>query len=165
MSEDEDNTSFENQIEIPIVNILIIITVIFMLIIPSMLKLNKISFIIGFIAAVLIMNFVLTFFKVLYYDNSWYTCKYQYNNSYIYKEALNDVVNDTKKGFYYYVDTAYHSIGNSLSYNNIKDNTKYVFGSIYESIKYIFSPIGRGIKSIFYGEPKSNYKTTRKKYS
>ena len=165
MSEDEDNTSFENQIEIPIVNILIIITVIFMLIIPSMLKLNKISFIIGFIAAVLIMNFFLTFFKVLYFDNSWYTCKYQYNNSHIYKEALNDVVNDTKKGFYYYVNTAYHSIGNSLSYNNIKDNTKYVFGSIYESIKYIFSPIGRGIKSIFYGEPKSNYKTTRKKYS
>ena len=99
MSKEEDNIISENQIEIPIVNILIIITVIFILIIPSMLKLNKALFIFGFIMAVLIMNFLLTFFKVLYYDNSWYTCKYQYNNSYVYKEALNDVVNDTKNGF------------------------------------------------------------------
>ena len=164
MSEEDVNTNFEYQIQVPIVNILIIITFIFILIIPSMLRLNKVSFIIGFIVAVLIMNFILTFFKVLYYDNSWYTCKYQYNNSYIYKEAINNVVNDTKNGFYYYMDAAYHSVGNSLSYNNIKENTKYVFGSIYESIKYVFSPIGRGIKSIFYGEPKSSYNTTRKKY-
>ena len=165
MSEEEVNTNIKSQLEIPIVNILIILTVIFILIIPSMLKLNKLSFIIGFIAAVLIMNFLLTFFKVLYYDNSWYTQQYHYNNSHIYEEAINDVVNDTKNGFYYYVEAAYHSVGNSLSCNNIKENTKYVFGSIYETIKYYLSPIGRGIKSIFYGEPKSNYNTTRKKYS
>ena len=160
MSE-EINISKENQIPFPIINVLIIITIILILIIPSMLKLNKGFFIIGFIVAVLVMNLVLTFFKVLYYDNSWYTQQYQYKNDHLYKEALNDVVNDTKKGFYYYVDSAYHSVWNSFSYSNIKDNTKYVCSSIYESIKYV----GRGIKSIFQGEPKENYIPKRKKYS
>ena len=72
MSE-EINISKENQIPFPIINVLIIMTIILILIIPSMLKLNKGFFIIGFIVAVLVMNLVLTFFKVLYYDNSWYT--------------------------------------------------------------------------------------------
>ena len=160
MSE-EINISKENQIPFPIINALIIMAIILILIIPSMLKLNKGFFIIGFIVAVLVMNLVLTFFKVLYYDNSWYTQQYQYKNDHLYKEALNDVVNDTKKGFYYYVDSAYHSVWNSFSYSNIKDNAKYVCSSIYESIKYV----GRGIKSIFQGEPKENYIPKRKKYS
>ena len=152
----------ENIISIPIVNILIILTLLFIFITPSMLKLNKYLFIIGFIIAVLLMNLSLTFFKVLYYDNSWYTQEYKYNNSHIYKESINDVYNNTKFGFYYYFEAAYHSISNSLTYNNIKDNTKYVCGSIYQ---YIFKPIGNGIKYCFYGIPKSDYKTTRtKKY-
>ena len=58
---------------------------------------------------ILLMNLSLTFFKVLYYDNSWYTQEYKYNNSHIYKEEINDVYNDTKIGFYYYIDAAYHS--------------------------------------------------------
>ena len=152
----------ESTINIPIINILIFLTLLLILITPSILKLNKYLFIIGFIIAVLIMNLLLTFFKVLYYDNSWYTQEYKYNNSHIYKESIDDVYNDTKAGFYYYIDTAYHSVYNSLTYNNIKDNTIYICSSIYY---YIFKPIGNGIKYIFYGEPKANYKPTRKKYS
>ena len=151
------NSSKENQILFPIINALIIMTIILILIIPSMLKLNKGFFIFGFIVVVLVMNLILTFFKVLYYDNSWYIQQYQYKNDHLYKEAINDVVNDTKKGFYYYVDSASHSIWNSLSYSNIKDNTKYACSSIYESIKYV----GRGIKSFFIGQPKANYIPTR----
>ena len=60
------NSSKENQIPFPIINALIIMTIILILIIPSMLKLNKGFFIIGFIVAVLFMNLILTFFKVLY---------------------------------------------------------------------------------------------------
>ena len=161
MSEDV-NAENENTIDIPIVNILIFLTILLILITPSMLKLNKCLFIIGFIIAILLMNLSLTFFKVLYYDNSWYTQEYKYNNSHIYKEAINDVYNDTKIGFYYYIDAAYHSFSNSLTYNNIKDNTKYVCSSIYQ---YIFRPIGNGIKYIVYGEPKAHYKPKRKKYS
>ena len=70
MSEDV-NAKNENTIDIPIVNILIFLTILLILITPSMLKLNKCLFIIGFIIAILLMNLSLTFFKVLYYDNSW----------------------------------------------------------------------------------------------
>ena len=164
MSE-EINLSNRNQVSFPIINVLIILTIVLILIIPPMLKLNKGFFIIGFILSVLIMNLILTFFKVLYYDNSWYTQQYQYKDDHLYKEAINDVFNDTKKGFYYYVDAAYHSVRNSFSYNNIKDNGKYIGSSIYESIKNLFSSIGRGIKYIFIREPKSNYETTRTKYA
>ena len=160
MSE-EVNSVNENTIHFPIVNFFIFLTFLLILITPSMLKLNKYLFIIGFIIAVLIMNLSLTFIKVLYYDNSWYTQEYKYNNTYIYKEAINDVYNDTKYGFYYYIDTIYQSVSNSLTYNNIKDNTKFLCGSFYE---YILRPIGHGIKYIFYGEPKANYRTRRKKY-
>ena len=156
------NSENESTIDIPIVNILIFLTILLILITPSMLKLNKFLFIIGFIIAILLMNLLLTFFKVLYYDNSWYTQEYKYNNSNIYKEAINDVYNDTKTGFYYYIDVAYHSFFSSLTYNNIKDNTKYVCGSIFQ---YIFKPIGKGIKYIFYGKPKADYNTTRTKYT
>ena len=158
---DKSNPQVNTDIPFPIINILIILTILLILIVPSMLKLNKGCFIVGFIIAVLIMNLSLTFFKVLYYDNSWYTQQYQYNNSYVYKEALNDVVNDTKNGFYYYMSEAYHAVGNSFKYHNIKDNTIYVFSTIYN---YTLKPIGKGIKHIFYGEPKSNYKTTRQKH-
>jgi len=41
------------------------------------------------IIAIVIMNFIITYLKVLYYDNSWYTEKYQYNKSHIYKETIN----------------------------------------------------------------------------
>ena len=152
--DDEFETSF------PIVDILIIITIIFILFIPSILKLNKYLFIVGFIIAVLVMNLFLTFFKVLYYDNSWYSQKYQYNNSDIYKETFNDIVNDTKSNFYYLIQASYQS----LTFDNIKDNSKYIFGTLYDSIKFIVRPIGKGIKYVFYGESKANYKPKRIKY-
>jgi energy-coupling factor transporter transmembrane protein EcfT len=152
--DDEFETSF------PIVDILIIITIIFILFIPSLLKLNKYLFVIGFIIAVLVMNLFLTFFKVLYYDNSWYSQKYQYNNSDIYKETFNDIVNDTKSNFYYLMQASYQS----LTFDNIKDNSIYIFGTLYDSIKFIVRPIGKGIKYVFYGESKANYKPKRIKY-
>ena len=165
MNTEDISNNEETVITIPIINILIILTIILILILPSMLKLNKGLFIIGFIAAVLIMNLFLTFFKVLYYDNSWYTQQYQYNTSHIYNEALKDIVKDTKTDFYYYFDAAYHSVINSFTYVNIKDNTQYVFSSFYESIKFVLRPFGKGFKYIFYGEPKSKYIPKRKKYS
>ena len=157
-----DKSNSEDKIEIPfpIINVLIILSITFILIAPSMLKLNKGCYIIGIILAVLLMNFTLSFFKVLYYDNSWYSQQFQYNNTYVYKEALNDVVNDTKNGFYYYMSEAYHAIGDSFTFYNIKDNTIYVFRTIYN---YTLKPIGKGFKYVFYGQPKSNYKTTRHK--
>ena len=154
------NMDDEFETSLPIVDILIIITIIFILFIPSILKLNKYLFVVGFIIAVLVMNLFLTFFKVLYYDNSWYSQKYQYNNSDIYKETFNDIVNDTKSNFYYLMQASYQS----LTYDNIKDNSIYIFGTLYDSIKFIVRPIGKGIKYVFYGESKSNYKPKRIKY-
>lgn len=165
MNEEINPNNLNTEANIPIVSILILLTIILIIIIPMTLKLNKGLFIIGFIAAVLIMNLLLTFFKVLYHDNSWYTQQYKYNTSHIYNEAFKDVVNDTKNGFYYYIDTAYRSVANSFTYDRIKDNTKYVFSSIYESIKYVCRPIGKGIKYIFIGEPASKYQPKRKKHS
>jgi hypothetical protein len=154
------NIDDDIETSLPIVDILIIITILFILFIPSILKLNKYLFVVGFIIAVLVMNLFLTFFKVLYYDNSWYSQKYQYNNSHIYKETFNDIVNDTKSNFYYLMQASYQS----LTYDNIKDNSIYIFGTLYDSIKFIVSPIGKGIKYVFYGESKSNYKPKRNKY-
>ena len=154
------NMDDELETSLPIVDILIIITIIFILFIPSILKLNKYLFVVGFIIAVLVMNLFLTFFKVLYYDNSWYSQKYQYNNSHIYKETFNDIVNETKSNFYYLIQASYQS----LTFDNIKDNSKYIFGTLYDSIKFIVRPIGKGIKFVFYGESKSNYKPKRIKY-
>ena len=154
------NMDDELETSLPIVDILIIITIIFILFIPSILKLNKYLFIVGFIIAVLVMNLFLTFFKVLYYDNSWYSQKYQYNNSDIYKETFNDIVNDTKSNFYYLIQASYQS----LTFDNIKDNSIYIFGTLYDSIKFIVRPIGKGIKYVFYGESKANYKPKRIKY-
>jgi energy-coupling factor transporter transmembrane protein EcfT len=154
------NMDDELETSLPIVDILIIITIIFILFIPSLLKLNKYLFVIGFIIAVLVMNLFLTFFKVLYYDNSWYSQKYQYNNSDIYKETFNDIVNDTKSNFYYLMQASYQS----LTFDNIKDNSIYIFGTLYDSIKFIVRPIGKGIKYVFYGESKANYKPKRIKY-
>ena len=157
-----EQINMDNDIEIslPIVDILIVITILFILFIPSMLKLNKFLFVIGFIIAVLVMHLFLTFFKVLYYDNSWYSQKYQYNKSHIYQEALNDVVNDTKSNFYYLIQTSYQS----LTFENVVDNSKYIFGTLYDSIKFIVRPIGNGIKYVFYGESKSKYIPKRNKY-
>ena len=154
------NIDDDIETSLPIVDILIIITILFILFIPSILKLNKYLFVVGFIIAVLVMNLFLTFFKVLYYDNSWYSQKYQYNNSHIYKEAFNDIVNDTKSNLYYLLQVPYQS----LTYDNIKDNSIYIFGTLYDSIKFIVRPIGKGIKYVFYGESKSNYKPKRIKY-
>ena len=154
------NMDDEFETSLPIIDILIIITIIFILFIPSILKLNKYLFVVGFIIAVLVMNLFLTFFKVLYYDNSWYSQKYQYNNSDIYKETFNDIVNDTKTNFYYFIQASYQS----LTFDNIKDNSKYIFGTLYDSIKFIVRPIGKGIKYVFYGESKANYKPKRIKY-
>ena len=128
---DSDN---DLQIPVPIFNIILFIFSLFFILIPSLLKLNKCLYCTGFIIAIVIMNFIITYHKVLYYDNSWYTQKYQYNKSHIYKETIN-----------------------KSSFNNFISST-------YNGMKYILSPLGKGIKFIFYGEPKSRYRPKRKKY-
>ena len=162
---DEINPNNENaEMNIPIFNILIVLTLIFIFFIPSLLKLNKGLFVIGFIIAVLIMNLLLTFFKVLYHDKSYYTQPYNYNKSHIYNEAWKDVANNTKNGFYYYINATYHSAANSLRYENIKDNDKYFFKYNYETMKYVFRNIVKEFKYIYIAEPKSKYITKKKKY-
>ena len=128
---DSDN---DLQIPVPFFDFILIIIFIIIILIPSLLKLNKYLYFTGFIIAIVIMNFIITYLKVLYYDNSWYSEKYQYNKSHIYKETIN-----------------------KSSFNNFISST-------YNGMKYILSPLGKGIKFIFYGEPKSRYKPKRKKY-
>ena len=109
--------------------IFFISTIILAIIIPKLFKLNRTSFIIGFIIPVLIIYFLLYFLNIYYNDNSWYTEQYQLNNGYIYKEAFKDIFRDIKKG--------------------IKNGAGYIFSSINN---YIFRPIGNGFKYIL---PKS----------
>ena len=106
--------------------IFFISTIVLAIIIPKIFKLNRISFIIGFIIPILLINFLAFFFKIYYIDNSWYTEKYIINNTYIYKEAFKDIFRDIKNG--------------------LKDGIIYIFSSIND---YTFKPIGNRIKSFF----------------
>ena len=106
--------------------IFFISTIVLAIIIPKIFKLNRISFIIGFIIPILLINFLAFFFKIYYIDNSWYTEKYIINNTYIYKEAFKDIFRDIKNG--------------------LKDGIIYIFRSIND---YTFKPIGNRIKFFF----------------
>ena len=116
----------EKKYENNIFNIIFFIsTIILAILIPKIFKLNRASFIFGFIIPILIINYLVMFFRIFYKDNSWYTEQYQLNNTYIYKETFKDIFRDIKKG--------------------IKNGVINLFGSI---IYNIFRPIGNGIKYI-----------------
>ena len=105
--------------------IFFVLTIFLLIIIPKILKLNRISFIIGFIIPILLVNFLAFFYKIYNDDNSWYTEKIEFNNSEIYKKAVNDI----------------------LRY--MKEDVKNGFGYIFRPINnYIFKPIGNGINYI-----------------
>ena len=102
--------------------IFFVLTIFLLIIIPKILKLNRISFIIGFIIPILLVNFLAFFYKIYNDDNSWYTEKIEFNNSEIYKKAVNDILRYMKEG--------------------IKNGFGYIFRPINN---YIFKPIGNGI--------------------
>ena len=102
-----------------------VLTIFLLIIIPKILKLNRISFIIGFIIPILLVNFLVFFYKIYNDDNSWYTEKIEFNNSEIYKKAVNDILRYMKEG--------------------IKNGFGYIFRPINN---YIFKPIGNGINYI-----------------
>ena len=152
-------------IAFPYFKLAFIFTVILCFIIPSRLKLNKMIFFIGIAISILITNLLFTYYKVLYYDNSWYTQEYHYNKSHAYDQGIKDIINETTKGINYYTKKSYNTDQNTLySDNEIKKDKNYL-GCIYESIKYIFTTIGEKIKYIFYGESKANYVPMRKNNS
>ena len=105
--------------------IFFVLTIFLLIIIPKILKLNRISFIIGFIIPILLVNFLAFFYKIYNDDNSWYTEKIEFNNSEIYKNAVNDILRYMKEG--------------------IKNGFGYIFRPINN---YIFKPIGNGINYI-----------------
>ncbi len=105
--------------------IFFVLTIFLLIIIPKILKLNRISFIIGFIIPILLVNFLVFFYKIYNDDNSWYTEKIEFNNSEIYKKAVNDILRYMKEG--------------------IKNGFGYIFRPINN---YIFKPIGNGINYI-----------------
>lgn len=105
--------------------IFFVLTIFLLIIIPKILKLNRISFIIGFIIPILLVNFLAFFYKIYNDDNSWYTEKIEFNNSEIYKKAVNDILRYMKEG--------------------IKNGFGYIFRPINN---YIFKPIGNGINYI-----------------
>ena len=98
--------------------IFFVLTIFLLIIIPKILKLNRISFIIGFIIPILLVNFLAFFYKIYNDDNSWYTEKIEFNNSEIYKKAVNDILRYMKEG--------------------IKNGFGYIFRPINN---YIFKPI------------------------
>lgn len=102
-----------------------VLTIFLLIIIPKILKLNRISFIIGFIIPILLVNFLAFFYKIYNDDNSWYTEKIEFNNSEIYKKAVNDILRYMKEG--------------------VKNGFGYIFRPINN---YIFKPIGNGINYI-----------------
>ena len=102
--------------------IFFVLTIFLLIIIPKILKLNRISFIIGFIIPILLVNFLAFFYKIYNDDNSWYTEKIEFNNNEIYKKAVNDILRYMKEG--------------------IKNGFGYIFRPINN---YIFKPIGNGI--------------------
>ena len=105
--------------------IFFVLTIFLLIIIPKILKLNRISFIIGFIIPILLVNFLAFFYKIYNDDNSWYTEKIEFNNSEIYKKTVNDILRYMKEG--------------------IKNGFGYIFRPINN---YIFKPIGNGINYI-----------------
>ena len=105
--------------------IFFVLTIFLLIIIPKILKLNRISFIIGFIIPILLVNFLAFFYEIYNDDNSWYTEKIEFNNSEIYKKAVNDIFRYMKEG--------------------IKNGFVYIFRPINN---YIFKPIGNGINYI-----------------
>ena len=105
--------------------IFFVLTIFLLIIIPKILKLNRISFIIGFIIPILLVNFLAFFYKIYNDDNSWYTEKIEFNNSEIYKKAVNDILRYMKEG--------------------VKNGFGYIFRPINN---YIFKPIGNGINYI-----------------
>ena len=111
--------------------IFFILTIFLLIIIPKILKLNRISFIIGFIIPILLVNFLAFFYKIYNDDNSWYTEKIEFNNSEIYKKAVNDILRYMKEG--------------------IKNGFGYIFRPINN---YIFKPIGNGINYILHKKEK-----------
>ena len=104
-------------------------TIILAIIIPKIFKLNRKSFILGFIIQILIIHFFFYFLNIYYNDDSWYTEQYQVNNSKIYKEAFKDIFRDIKNG--------------------LKNGAEYIFSSINN---YTFRPIRNAFKYIL---PKS----------
>ena len=132
-----------------IINIMICTSIFLMVSVPLRLKLNKWAYFIGIIISMFLINFGFTFYKVLHYDNSWYTQRYHYNTSHLTEEAANDIFNNMKEGFFSF-----------FTYGNIKNNTKNFVGYIYGPMK----GIGKGIKNFFIGEPKCCYRTTRKRH-
>ena len=123
--------SIEKKYENNIFNIIFIpSTIILAIIVPNIFKLNRTSFIFGFIISILLLNFLIEFLRIYNSDNSWYTEQFQINNTSIYKEASKDIFTDIKE--------------------SIKSGILSIFYSIND---YIFKPIGNGIKYIL---PKSN---------
>ena len=95
-------------------------TIILSLIIPWILKLNRTSFYIGFIISILIINFSISFLKNYFFDNSWYSEQYNYNNVKIYKETFKDIFIDIKEGIKYGMEFLISPI--KYVYNKIKGN-------------------------------------------
>ena len=123
--------SIEKKYENNIFNIIFIpSTIILAIIVPNIFKLNRTSFIFGYIISILLLNFLIEFLRIYNSDNSWYTEQFQINNTSIYKEASKDIFTDIKE--------------------SIKSGILSIFYSIND---YIFKPIGNGIKYIL---PKSN---------
>ena len=123
--------SIEKKYENNMFNIIFIpSTIILAIIFPKIFKLNRTSFIFGFIISILLLNFLIEFLRIYNSDNSWYTEQFQINNTSIYKEASKDIFTDIKE--------------------SIKSGILSIFYSIND---YIFKPIGNGIKYIL---PKSN---------
>ena len=123
--------SIEKKYENNMFNIIFIpSTIILAIIVPNIFKLNRTSFIFGFIISILLLNFLIEFLRIYNSDNSWYTEQFQINNTSIYKEASKDIFTDIKE--------------------SIKSGILSIFYSIND---YIFKPIGNGIKYIL---PKSN---------
>ncbi len=73
-------------------------TIIISILIPWIFKLNRYSFLVGFVISILIINFSIFFLKNYFFDESWYTEQYHYNNTTIYKETFKDIFIDIIEG-------------------------------------------------------------------
>ena len=159
------NTVIDSSTSILPLIIMLLITLFIFLYVPSYLKINSKLFIISFIISAFITNFILTYIKILYFDNTWYTQKYDPNKKYIYKKAFDDIVKDSENNLNYYKTATLDAISNALTFENLKENSKIAFSSLVNAIKYVFSPIGKGlskVKNLIIGEPKKNYPNSRK---
>ena len=160
----ENTIIYSSSSFLPLIIMLLIILLIF-LYIPSYLKVNSKLFIISFIISALITNFILTYIKILYFDNTWYTQKYVPNNNQIYKKAFDDIIKDSENNLNYYKNATIDAISNALTLENLKENSKIAFSSLVKVIKFVFSPLEKGficIKNYIVGEPKKNYPNSRK---